>query len=268
MRFFEFSLTKAVAAGIGYVAFGLPGAVVGWGLGHLLSGQGARIGAGGRRGALSRERFFDVTFSVMGHIAKADGQVSIEEIRLAQRVMGDLGLNAARRARAQEMFGIGKHPNFDLPEALALLVEGSQGNLDLIVLFLQIQISGAWADGRMAAPERTLLLQIAAHLGISERDYRQLEAEVARMMGGQEQERAAKASSVTLESAYRTLGVERGDSDAAIKRAYRRAMSANHPDKLMARGLPKEMIRAATDRTVMIKDAFDRIMASRSSAQV
>ena len=53
-------------------------------------------------------------------------------------------------------------------------------------------------------------------------------------------------------------------SDADLKRAYRRMMSRHHPDKLIARGLPEEMVKVATEKTQAIKAAYDRIKASRS----
>ena len=41
-------------------------------------------------------------------------------------------------------------------------------------------------------------------------------------------------------------------------------MSRHHPDKLAAKGLPEEMMRAATERTQQIKAAWDRVRATRS----
>ena len=68
----------------------------------------------------------------------------------------------------------------------------------------------------------------------------------------------------SLANAYRILGVGRDTDDAGIKKAYRRLMNQHHPDKLIAKGLPEEMIKLATEKTTEIKAAYELIKASRS----
>jgi len=53
------------------------------------------------------------------------------------------------------------------------------------------------------------------------------------------------------------LGVTPQDSKADIKKAYRRLMSQHHPDKLVSKGLPEEMIKVATEKSQKIRDAYD-----------
>ena len=60
------------------------------------------------------ERFFTATFEVMGHVAKADGRVSEEEIAAARKVMAELRLNGAQIHAAIHHFTRGKNPEFDL----------------------------------------------------------------------------------------------------------------------------------------------------------
>ena len=48
-----------------------------------------------------------------------------------------------------------------------------------------------------------------------------------------------------------------------IKRAYRRLMSQHHPDKLVAKGLPEEMVKVATQKTQEIKAAYEKVRESR-----
>jgi DnaJ like chaperone protein len=42
-------------------------------------------------------------------------------------------------------------------------------------------------------------------------------------------------------------------------------MSQHHPDKLVAKGLPEEMIRDATEKTQLIKAAYDLVRESRGA---
>ena len=66
-----------------------------------------------------------------------------------------------------------------------------------------------------------------------------------------------------LAEAYRVLGVDSGASVAEVTQAYRRLMSQNHPDKLVAKGLPESMMRVAQERTAQIKAAYETIRDSR-----
>jgi len=59
------------------------------------------------------------------------------------------------------------------------------------------------------------------------------------------------------------LGIDKTASDAEVKKAYRRLMSQHHPDKLIAKGLPEEMIKLATEKTQKIKAAYEQIKKSR-----
>ena len=72
-------------------------------LGSSFGGSARRRDAGPPpryRRERSQLAFFAATFSIMGHVAKADGRVSAEEIRLANRVMDHLGLDLQQRQAA------------------------------------------------------------------------------------------------------------------------------------------------------------------------
>lgn len=66
-----------------------------------------------------------------------------------------------------------------------------------------------------------------------------------------------------LSDAYEALGVRPSASDAEIKRAYRRLVSQNHPDKLAAKGLPESMRAIAEEKTRELNAAYDLIKEAR-----
>ena len=66
-----------------------------------------------------------------------------------------------------------------------------------------------------------------------------------------------------LEDAYIALGIESGVSDKDLKRAYRKLMSEHHPDKLIAKGVPEDMVRIATEKAQDIQVAYDMVKKSR-----
>ena len=203
--------------------------------------------------------FFAAVFGVMGHVAKADGRVSAEEIGLANQVMDQLGLDAGQRELARNLFQEGKEPDFPLDGVLEQLRRECSRSLNLIRMFLEIQIQAAGADGFVHAEEGRILLHIAARLGLSQSDYLELE----RLIAAGAHARAEPDSGMLLEDAYATLGVSPDAPEAEIKRHYRRLMSRHHPDKLASRGLPEEMMRAATERTQQIKAAWDTVRNAR-----
>jgi DnaJ like chaperone protein len=63
----------------------------------------------------------------------------------------------------------------------------------------------------------------------------------------------------TLEDACSVLGVKSSDDATTIKRAYRKLMSEHHPDKLVAKGLPPEMMEMAKQKAQEIQAAYDLI---------
>jgi DnaJ like chaperone protein len=62
-----------------------------------------------------------------------------------------------------------------------------------------------------------------------------------------------------LEDACKVLGVNSTDDSVTIKRAYRKLMGEHHPDKLVAKGLPPEMMEMAKQKAQEIQAAYDLI---------
>ena len=62
---------------------------------------------------------------------------------------------------------------------------------------------------------------------------------------------------------YKVLGVTPYISDVDLKTTYRALVRENHPDKLIAEGMPEELIELANEKLAAINDAYDRVMVSR-----
>ena len=111
--------------------------------------------------------------------------------------------------------------------------------------------------------ERAVLDDVCAQLGFSEQEVRHIEAMVlnARHFGGSQQGGAVTPAQA-LKEAYEILGIESSASTAELKKAYRRLMSQHHPDKLVAKGLPEEMMKMAKEKTQEIQGAYEVIKKS------
>ena len=264
---------KMLGGALGFVLGGPLGAVLGVALGHNFDkglgglpeeGLGTEDFAPGDRERV-QTAFFTATFSVMGQIAKADGRVSPEEIRLAEQVMAQMDLNPDMRRTAIRLFNEGKSASFPLREVIEQFRNECHRRTTLIQMFLEIQIQAAYADGSLDRAEDQLLLQICGLLGIAELDYRRLERMVRaeRGFGGGGRSGGVNRGEPSLEDAYALLGVGAGASDAEVKKAYRRLLSQHHPDKLVSKGLPEEMMKVAAQKTHEIKQAYEKVKSER-----
>ncbi|TDQ47722.1 co-chaperone DjlA [Permianibacter aggregans] len=259
---------KAIGGGVGYLMGGYLGALIGAVIGHQVD-KGAtdyEIDEDFSPGAQTRVQtaFFTATFSVLGHLAKADGRVSEQEIAFAQEVMRQFSLNEGQKKVAIDLFNKGKETGFDLYEALRDLKRECLRRQNLLQTFLEIQIQAVLADGEIHDRERLLLLNIGSALGFN-RD--QLDAVIGQIVGAQRfhSSRTGQSSKTQLQAAYETLGVKASDDDETIKKAYRRLMAQHHPDKLVAQGLPEEMMKEVTARAQSIQDAYQLIKKHRGN---
>jgi len=256
---------KVIGGLLGLVTLGPIGAAVGVLVGHQFDAdsQSRRVAGPRLDPAAFGELFFRTTFQVMGHIAKADGRVSEQEIEAARAIMAELRLDAQQVRAAIAHFTAGKQRDFALDPALATLARACTGRPDLLRIFLEIQMRAALGGNDLDPPARALMQRIASRFGISFLELAQMEAVLRIRRGSFAREQARTASAQQLVEAYRVLEVDpRADNDEVAK-AYRRQLSRHHPDKLKANGLPDSMIEHAKQRTQQIIEAYELIRERR-----
>jgi DnaJ like chaperone protein len=245
---------------VGFWLAGFPGLLLGAAIGYALSQV---AGANVRRRLLSTQaQFLDTTFVVMGALCKADGVVTRDEIRVTEEVFVRLGLTPELKDAARAAFTRGKAADLDLDAVVDEFVQSARGGGALFELFLQLQLLAVGADGQVHPAERAMLVRVARRLGLPESAMARLEALLRAAADGTAGV-AGPAPKQQLEDAYAALGVTPETSDSEIKRAYRKLMSENHPDKLTAKGLPESMRRLAEERAREINVAYDVIRKAR-----
>ena len=257
---------KLIGAVLGaIIGRGLLGAIVGFLIGHQFDRRAA--GASRPGGVPSRELqvlFFRATFQVMGRVAKADGRVTEQEIDAARATMRRFSLSEADVRRAIDLFTEGKAADFPIDDVLGEFRAASAGREDLRRLFVQIQLEAALHGGGLSPPARAVFARMCGLLGISAMEFAALEAmlRMHRAHGGAGGA-APRPAADQLADAYQALGVSPDADDAGVRLAYRRLMSQNHPDKLVANGLPQSMVEAAHERTQQILEAYEVIRKHR-----
>lgn len=262
---------KAFGGAMGFIIGGPLGALIGVALGHGLDRKAdeyqLHLAHGDDPGEQQRIQtaFFTALFSVMGHVAKADGRVCPDEIEIARRVMAQLGLNATLQQAAIRLFNEGKRADFPLDKVLAQFKRECLRRRNLLRMFLELLIQAAYADGVMHPAERRLLLRVSADLDFSPAEFERLERMIraAHDFAGGTDRHTASQGKASLAEAYVVLSLTPGASDEEVKKAYRRLMSQHHPDKLVAKGLPEEMMKMAAERTHQIRSAYERIREAR-----
>ena len=157
---------KAVGGTVGFMIGGPLGAILGAVAGHQLDQQ---KGSSPRLEHAERMQtaFFTATFSVMGHLAKADGLVSEVEIRMARAVMAHMRLSPDQERAAVRLFEQGKEPGFPMRDVLEQFRRETHGRHDLARMFLEIQVQFALADGVLHEAEQRLLEAMCIVLGVS-----------------------------------------------------------------------------------------------------
>jgi len=216
----------------------------------------------------------------MGHVAKADGRVSEEEIAAARKVMAELRLSGIQIHAAIAHFTRGKNADFDLESTMRQFAETVADRPDLMRVFLEVQVRASLEGVDMQGPARNVIQKVADLLDVSRIELAHMEA-VLRIRreqfrtGGEAGGRnggnggtggqAPPRSGMQLHAAYQILEVDSKATNEEVAKAYRRQLSKHHPDKLKANGLPESMLEHAKQRTQQIIEAYELIKSSRGA---
>jgi len=244
-------------------------ALLGLILGHQFDRGLANRGAGrrtrtGKRAEHVPAGFVRSLFLTMGFLAKSDGRVSEEEIRAARVLMHRLGLGPSEIRDAIDCFEEGKGPAFALHETLRQLRRDTARHTELRLMFVRLLLEVALSKKALHRRERAALWVISSELDVSRVELAQLEA-MLRVQKGFRRSAAGGAADVDrLTSAYAVLGVDRSSTNEEIKKAYRRLMNTNHPDKLVGGGSDSALASDAAKRTREIRGAYEMLKARRS----
>lgn len=251
---------KAIGVTVGIFAGGPVGALIGAFVGHWFDQQSQADGEAPASipAEQVQDTFFRTAFQTMGYIAKADGRVSEEDIQAARAMMAELKLEESQVQLAIECFTAGKATDFPLRATLSKLGEVCRARPDLKRMFVQMQLQTALHADALHQPARKVIARVCEALDVSTYELVQMEALLRMQMRGAQSKDAGG-----LQSAYEVLGVTAQSSDADVTKAYRRLMNQNHPDKLVAKGLPESMMAMAAEKTRQIRAAYERIAAAR-----
>jgi len=202
-------------------------------------------------------------FQIMGFLAKSDGRVSEQEIRAARVLMHRLNLGPTEIRQSIDWFEQGKQSSFALHDVLRTFRRDTGRHPELRLMFVRLLLEVVLSKKSLHRRTRAALWTVCSELDISRVELAQLEAMLRAQMGF----RRSAAGGVDMErvsNAYAILGVNRSSTNEEIKKAYRRLMNKNHPDKLAGSAEDHALAGAAAKRTREIRGAYEMLKARRS----
>ncbi|MDP8917549.1 MAG: TerB family tellurite resistance protein [Pseudomonadota bacterium] len=231
---------KLGGVGLGLALGGPIGALLGGVAGHMLVD---------REGALFGKPPRDIVFTMglvalAAKMAKADGVVVDIEIKAFEQIVE---VPDSEHERVERLFRLAMQTSDGFEAYARQLAEEFKEEPALLEDVLDGLFHIAKADAAVHEAEYAYLRDVATIFALSDRDF----------------ERIAARHVQRADDPYLILKADREMSDDELKRHYRKLVAENHPDREIARGLPPEAVKIATERLAAINAAWESIAAER-----
>jgi len=226
---------KVSGAAAGLFVGGPVGAVVGAVVGHFFLDQESDPGV----------TFTIAVVALAGKMARADGVVTDQEFEVFREAFG---VPPAEEANVARIFNLARQDIAGFEYYAGQIARLFVGNPAMLEDVLDGLFEIAKADGVLHPGEAAFLEKVAEIFGFAPNEYRRIRA---------------SHFAPELTDPYVILGVSYVADDEELKQTYRKLVRENHPDSLMARGVPAEFIKLANDKLAAINNAYEKIRAER-----
>jgi DnaJ like chaperone protein len=179
-------------------------------------------------------------------MAKADGVITRDEVKAFKEAFR---ISDGEMKHVSRIFNLAKEDVTGYEDFAEDLVNVFKGNRELLEDVLEGLFHIAKADEILHPQEEQFLRNVAKRFGLTDTEFNYIKA---------------RNVAATERNPYDVLGVNPSVSNDELKSHYRRLIADNNPDKLLARGVPKEFITIANKRVVAIDAAYDAIVKQRS----
>ena len=246
---------KFACAFLGYMIGGPIGMLLGLAFGHFVDIQEEYGGIPNQRKPLMGSgaadpleqkhlAFFVCVFSMLAKLAKADGQISPNEIALVERFMTvELALDPGRIKFAKNIFRAARASNSPFEEHAEQFYKAFRDDPLVLENVIDILYRLSTADGNIVPSEEEIIRKAARIF--------KLDSSVL--------DRVRSGHTASPDKHYAILGCTKNSTVEEIKRSYRRLVMENHPDRARAQGQPEEFSKLANEKFRAIQEAYERI---------
>lgn len=241
---------KLGGAAAGFILGGGPiGALLGAFAGHVLFDRDVRHADPDSPESREAEGvvFTIAMIALAAKMAKADGVVTRDEVDAFRRIFR---VPPEEMENVRRIFNLARRDTAGYEAYAGQIAKLFRDRPSVLEDILDGLFEIAKADDVLHAGEDEYLRRVADIFGFAPNEYRRI--------------RAAHFGPDASDP-YVVLGVAHDASDEEIKLTYRRLVRENHPDSLMARGVPEEFVRIANDKLAAINSAYDRIKEERGN---
>lgn len=209
-------------------------------------GPPATLSDDGKAGPIDQTGLVVALVALGAKMAKADGQVRVEDIHAFQQVFRPQPSSETQVAR---FFDLARQTTLGFERYAKIVARYFRAKPAALEDVMDGLFHIALADGIVTQEEHAYLEKVGEIFGFSEREYDRIRS---------------SNLGVDPKNPYLILGVDEDISDEDLKRAYRRMAAANHPDRLVARGAPRELTGLANHKMAVINKAYADIVAERA----
>jgi len=237
---------SAIGAMIGFTIGGPIGALVGGVIGSKLGKKKGNFSFSSNQ--KNQVAFFAALFACLAKLAKADGRVSKEEIQAVDTFIKErFKFDTDQRKFAIEIFNHAKDDTNSYEDYAYQLSDLLKANKNALLVFYELLFELAMADGVLHEKEEGLLRSTTHIFKIDPLIFENLKTQFV-------------DSKV---NPYAVLGVSESMDFEEIKKVYRRKRKEFHPDTLISKGLPEELIERAKEKFIEIQEAYEAIEGKR-----
>lgn len=178
-------------------------------------------------------------------MAAADGTVTHHEVEVFNRLFH---VPDQERANVQRFFNLARRSMAGFESYARDLARIYQSRPGVLEDVLDGLFAIALSDGHVHDVEFEYLARAAQTFGFSEGEFERIRA------SHMEPERC---------DPYRVLGLSPDCDGEELRRTYLRLVRENHPDSLIARGVPEEFVTTATAKLAAINNAYEKVRRAR-----
>ena len=232
----------------GMIGFSL-GGPFGMLLGSLLGGKISRARSRDNFGAFAQpQQIFALSLIVLSaKLSKADGNVSHEEL---VAVKDKLKIPENEIDQVGKIFNKAKEESTGYEPYAQQIAQIYKGNINVLEEVINILFYIAEADGEVSSSEIAMIENISKIFGLTQVQFNGI--------------KESRKGSDKL-NPYIVLESNPNDDLQSIRKKYLKLSKENHPDLLMSKGVPQEVINESKNKMRSINSAWDQIQKLKSN---